>query len=86
MVIGVFWAVMLLLTAAEVRRQAQRALDLVPDGRDVLGPLSVECFCPLLQLVQLILDHLHSIAVTALFCHSLHPNKRNWSIKLPDTT
>lgn len=43
----------------------------VPDGRDVLGPLSVKCFCPLLKLVQLILDHFRFIAVSTLLCHGL---------------
>lgn len=58
---------------------------LVPDGRDVLGPLSVQSFCPLLQLVQLVLDHLHSIAVSALFGHGLHRHQNKAVMKLRDT-
>lgn len=59
------------VTVCALRSCDQLRETLVPDGRDVLGPLSVQGLCPLLQLVQLVLDHLHPVPVPALFCHRL---------------
>lgn len=50
----------------------------VPDSRDVLGPLSVKCFCPFLKLIQLILDHFHFFTVSTLFCHGLQSKQIKW--------
>lgn len=44
---------------------------IAPDCRDVLGPLSVQSFGSLLQLVQLVLDHFDFVTVSALLCHCL---------------
>lgn len=51
------------------------SVDCVPNSRDVLGPLSVEGFCPFLKLIQFILDHFHSFTISTFLCHGLQTKR-----------
>lgn len=53
----------------------QNRLHDTPDSRYVLGPLAVQGLCPLLQLVQLVLDLFGLVLIPEVLSHGLHTEK-----------